>query len=62
MMEKNIQYEDVTREMMDRKFIDLPDKTFRYIRDFSIFRDYLNTLEFIKESFEHFKRVSLTSS
>jgi len=58
MMEKNIQYEDVTSEIMDKHFVKLDDKTWRNLRDFSIFRDYLNTLEFIRESFQHFWKRS----
>ncbi|CAL8115177.1 unnamed protein product [Orchesella dallaii] len=62
MMEKNIQYEDVTREIMDKHFVKLDDKTWRNLRDFSIFRDYLNTLEFIRESFQHFWKRSKDTS
>lgn len=62
MMEKNIQYEDVTRDIMDKHFVNLEEKTWRDLRDFSIFRDYLNTLEFIKESFEHFWKQAKETS
>lgn len=56
MIEKNIQYEDVTREIMDQDtFANIRDKTIRNVRDFTIFRDYLNTLEFIQESFQYFR-------
>ncbi|XP_021960829.1 uncharacterized protein LOC110856648 isoform X2 [Folsomia candida] len=54
MLEKGIQHEDVTREIMSGDYRDIDCKTIRNIRDWVIFRDYVNTLEYIQQSFSYF--------
>lgn len=48
---------DVSREVMPSDFRDMSDSaTFRNLRDWLIFRDYMNGLEYIVQVFEHFVR------
>lgn len=46
---------DVTREVMSREYRDMSvSATYRNLRDWLIFRDYMNGLEYIIEVFEQF--------
>lgn len=55
MMERQVtQRQDVTREIMNEEFRVMND-THRKLRDWVIFRDYMNCLEYIIEVFELFK-------
>ena len=54
MLEKSITYQDITREIMSQSYRDLDSKTARDIRDWLIFRDYVNVLEYLKQVFKHF--------
>jgi hypothetical protein len=62
MLEKNIDYTDVTREVMSGDYRDIDCDTIRDIRDWVIFRDYVNTLQHLKQAFEHFLQNSMVSS
>lgn len=46
---------DVTREVMPRDYRDMSNSvTYRNLRDWLIFRDYMNGLEYIIGVFDHF--------
>ncbi|XP_014206742.1 uncharacterized protein LOC106638192 [Copidosoma floridanum] len=47
------QREDVSRDVMSDEYRDMSDATFRNLRDWIIFRDYMNGLEYVVEVFEH---------
>ncbi|KAJ8688085.1 hypothetical protein QAD02_023880, partial [Eretmocerus hayati] len=48
---------DVTRDIMPQEYRDMSDSaTYRNLRDWLIFRDYMNGLEFIIQVFEHLVR------
>lgn len=44
---------DVTRDIMNEDRV--LDETYRKLRDWAIFRDYMNCLEYVIEVFEYFK-------
>lgn len=46
---------DVNREAMPLDVRNLSDASFRYLRDFIIFRDYMNALEYIIQVIEYMK-------
>lgn len=62
MLEKNISHNDITREIMKTEYRDLADKTTRYIRDWTIFRDYVKTLKYVHKAFEFFRARAMESS
>lgn len=45
--------DDILRDSMSDEFRNIPDETSRNLRDFLIFRDYMNALEYTKQVFEH---------
>lgn len=47
---------DMTREVMSLEYRELRDATHRNLRDWLIFRDYMNGLEYVVQVFEHFIR------
>ncbi|XP_058792543.1 uncharacterized protein LOC131664997 isoform X2 [Phymastichus coffea] len=48
---------DVTRDVMSVEFRDMSESaTYRNLRDWLIFRDYMNGLEYVVQVFEHFIR------
>ena len=51
---------DVTRTVMGPQFRNMTENTYRHLRDWLIFRDYMNGLEFIVQVFEHFRQVLLS--
>ncbi|XP_033219441.1 uncharacterized protein LOC117174433 [Belonocnema kinseyi] len=48
---------DVPRSVMGPQFRNMTENTYRHLRDWLIFRDYMNGLEFIVQVFEHFRQV-----
>jgi len=55
MLVKNVvNDEDVQREVMPQTDRDSDDETTRNLRDWVIFRDYVNTLQYISQTFEYF--------
>ncbi|CAG7672456.1 unnamed protein product [Allacma fusca] len=58
MLEKSISHEDITREIMSQTYRDLDDRTARNLRDWLIFRDYVNVLEYLKQVFKYFLEKS----
>ena len=48
---------DVTREVMSSEYRNMAAETYRNLRDWLIFRDYMNGLEFIVQVFEHLRRI-----
>ncbi|XP_017877696.1 uncharacterized protein LOC108623612 [Ceratina calcarata] len=47
---------DVTRDIMKSEYREMSAETFRNLRDWLIFRDYMNGLEYVVEVFEHLRR------
>lgn len=57
MIERGVQMRpDVTRELMPPEHR-TADKTFRKLRDWIIYREYMNALEYSKQVFEHLKQL-----
>jgi hypothetical protein len=61
MLEKNVSHNDITREIMKTEYRDLADKTTRNIRDWTIYRDYVRTLSYVRHALEHFHRRAKNS-
>lgn len=56
MLEKGIhQHKDMTRDVMSEDYREIDCDTVRNIRDWVIFRDYINTLEYIQQCFNYGK-------
>ena len=56
MLEKGImQKEDVSREIMAPDVRDIEDESYRNLRDWYIYRDYMNGLEYVVHAFSHLK-------
>lgn len=54
MLEKGIFFdEDVTRTVMSPEVRDIKDETYRNLRDWYIFRDYMKGLEYAVHTFKH---------
>lgn len=54
MIEKGINHgEDVSRKIMSQELRDLEDESYRNLRDWYIYRDYMNSLEYALEAFHH---------
>ncbi|KAK1127132.1 hypothetical protein K0M31_003680 [Melipona bicolor] len=47
---------DVQRDIMTSEFRSISSETFRNLRDWVIFRDYMNGLEYVVQVFEHLHR------
>ena len=63
MMEKGItvKREDpgqgpITRSIMSDAIRDIEDESYRNLRDWYIYRDYMNSLEYAIDAFTHLKR------
>ena len=57
MLEKGIMPEDdVSREIMASDVRDIEDESYRNLRDWYIYRDYMNGLEYVVHAFGHLKR------
>jgi hypothetical protein len=57
MLEKGIwPQEDVSREIMAPDVRDIEDESYRNLRDWYIYRDYMNGLEYVVHAFSHLKR------
>lgn len=56
MMERGItQRPDVSRDIMEDDLRTIDSETFRDLRDWMIFRDYMNGLEYVEQVFEYFR-------
>ena len=62
MLEKGISHTDITREIMKTEYRDLADKTTRYIRDWTIYRDYVKTLSYVRHALKHFHQRARNSA
>ena len=63
MLEKGIeQKEDVRRDIMGENIRDVESDSYRNIRDWSIYRDYMNGLEYALTVFNHIKQVNKRSN
>lgn len=51
----NLPIRDIERSIMDYEFRAMSDKTFRHLRDWFIFRDFMNCLEYLIQMCEFFK-------
>ena len=59
MLEKGIeQHEDVGRDIMGENIRDVEYDSYRNFRDWAIYRDYMNGLEYAASVFNHMKRRS----
>lgn len=47
--------EDVRRDIMTDDFRQMTDNSKRHLRDFIIFREYMNALEYVIDVFDYFK-------
>ena len=57
MLEKGIiPEEDVSRNIMAPDVRDIEDESYRNLRDWYIYRDYMNGLEYVVHAFNHLKR------
>jgi len=48
--------EDVDRSIMSPEIRDVKDETYRNLRDWYIFRDYMNGLEYVVHAFKHLSK------
>lgn len=48
-----VQHDDITRDIISEEYKNL-DNSHRNLRDWIIFRDYMNALEYVIQVFEHF--------
>ncbi|XP_067008315.1 uncharacterized protein [Anabrus simplex] len=57
MLESSVnQPEDIKRDIMGERYRVMNELSLRNLRDWLIFRDYMNGLEYVIQVFEHFKR------
>jgi hypothetical protein len=57
MLEKGIvPEEDVSRQIMAPDVRDIEDESYRNLRDWYIYRDYMNGLEYVVHAFSHLRR------
>lgn len=49
-------HENVSRDIMGDDHRQISDSSKRHLRDFVIFREYMNALEYVIDVFEHFER------
>jgi len=59
MLEKGIVMdsdESITRKVMSDDLRDIRDQTYRDLRDWNIYRDYMNSLEYVIHGFGHLRR------
>ncbi|XP_023332161.1 uncharacterized protein LOC111704236 isoform X2 [Eurytemora carolleeae] len=56
MLERGVEpEEDIRREIMSQDVRDIEDSSYRNLRDWYIYRDYMNGLEYVIHSFDHLK-------
>lgn len=55
MLEKGLVPETIYREVMSKEIRDITDDSYRNLRDWYIYRDYMNSLEYVVNSFAHLK-------
>lgn len=53
----DIKIVDVTRTVMASEYRNMKDETYRDLRDWIIFRDYMNCLEYLTDVCEFFKKL-----
>lgn len=57
MLERDIDMgSDVTRDIMKDDVRDIQDQSYRNLRDWYIYRDYMNGLEYVIHAFDHLKK------
>ena len=57
MLERDIQFgDDITRDIMKDDVRDIQDQSYRNLRDWYIYRDYMNGLEYIIHAFDYLKK------
>ncbi len=62
MLEKGIlPDEDVGRSIMSSEVRDIQDESYRNLRDWYIFRDYMNSLEYITHALKHLSKSKRSS-
>jgi hypothetical protein len=62
MLEKNIAHSSppASRGIMSSDVRDIEDSSYRNLRDWYIYRDYMNSLEYVVHSFDHLKRKAIS--
>jgi len=57
MLERDIEFgDDITRDIMKDDVRDIQDQSYRNLRDWYIYRDYMNGLEYIIHAFDYLKK------
>ena len=57
MLERDIDIgSDVSRDIMKDDVRDIQDQSYRNLRDWYIYRDYMNGLEYVIHAFDHLKK------
>lgn len=57
MLEKGLAHpEDASRDLMPKDIKDIEDRSYRDLRDWFIYRDYMNGLEYVVHSFDHLRK------
>ncbi len=57
LLEKGIIHSEPTsRRIMSQEIRDIEDDSYRNLRDWYIYRDYMNSLEYVIHTFDHLKR------
>ncbi len=60
LLEKGILHGDpASRKIMSQEIRDIEDDSYRNLRDWYIYRDYMNGLEYVIHTFDHLKRKSV---
>ena len=49
----------VSRDIMSPEVRDIEDESYRSLRDWYIYRDYMNSLEYVVHSFDHLRKKSV---
>jgi hypothetical protein len=56
MLERGVaQHDNITRQIMGSELRQVTNSSYRNVRDWVIFRDCMNGLEYVIQVFEHFK-------
>jgi hypothetical protein len=61
MLERGVpQHENITRQIMGNELRHIGNSSYRNVRDWIIFRDCMNGLEYVIQVFEYFKQKLMT--
>lgn len=56
---KEHELEEISRDIIPEKVRNLSDESYRNLRNWYIYRDYMNGLEYVRDAFKHLSRNNL---